>query len=57
MKKKTVSILFLISAIVATAIILILLGKKTVDFTDRSYTWYVDYNEKVMTSLLFAERK
>jgi hypothetical protein len=46
MKKKTVSTVFLISAIASIATILILLGKKTIDFTDRSCTWYVDYNEK-----------
>ena len=46
MKKKTVSALFLISAIAAIAPIFILPGKKTVDFTDRSYSWYVDYKEK-----------
>lgn len=46
MKKKTVSALFLISAIAAIAPTFILPGKNTVDLTDRSYTWYVDYKEK-----------
>lgn len=46
MKKKTASTLFLISSLHAIAIILILLGKKTADFIDRNYTWYVDYKEK-----------
>jgi spore germination protein GerM len=46
MKKNTVLTLFFISAIAAVAITFILLGKKAVDFTDRSYIWYVDYNEK-----------
>ena len=46
MKKKTISSLFLISTITAVAITFGLLGKKIVEYTDRSYTWYVDYNEK-----------
>jgi len=45
MKEKTISSLFLISAIAAATITFILLGKKTVDYSDRSYTWHVDYNE------------
>lgn len=46
MKKKTISSLFLISTIAAVAITFSLLGKRTVEYTDRNYTWYVDYNEK-----------
>jgi spore germination protein GerM len=46
MQKKTVSILLLVSIIAGVAAAFILLGKKKVDYTDRSYTWYVDYNEK-----------
>jgi hypothetical protein len=44
MKKKTVLIVFLVSAVVA-ALAFMVLGKKEGHLTGRSYTWYVDYTE------------
>jgi hypothetical protein len=57
MKKKTISSLFLISTIAAVAITFSLLGKRTVEYTDRNYTWYVDYNEKSDDIFIKTARK
>jgi hypothetical protein len=45
MEEKTISSLFLISAIAAVAFIFLSMGN-TVDYTDIRYIWQVDYNEK-----------